>query len=165
MGDASRSTKDKEERRVSSVVRPSRSLQTAKTDRHDAAAWALPFRPHSARSELPLTPRQGTLAEGASTSGNLLRRRIAVHGSRDSSAGGELARKYGASKPPCSERRLPAEGGPAALRALSETAGSREMLARALDGIALFSRLSREDRAVLFDSMCTFDYTPGAFWG
>lgn len=37
------------------------------------------------------------------------------------------------------------------------------VIAKAAEGIALFQGINREDRAVLFETMFLFDYTPGEF--
>jgi CRP-like cAMP-binding protein len=86
------------------------------------------------------------------------RRRIAVHASRDSAAAGAVASKYGAGVP-CSERRLPTEGGPVVPKAAADV----RVVAKAAEGIALFAGIPKEDRAALFASMYTFDYAANEF--
>jgi len=84
------------------------------------------------------------------------RRRIAVHASRESAFAGSS--KY-ASGVVCSERKLPTDGGPPAPKAAADV----RVVAKAVDGIALFAGIPKEDRVLLFASMYQFDYAPGEY--
>ena len=86
------------------------------------------------------------------------RRRIAVHASRDSAAANTVASKYGAGVP-CSERKLPTEGGPVVPKAAADV----RIVAKAAEGMPLFAGIPKEDRAALFASMYTFDYAANEY--
>ena len=81
-----------------------------------------------------------------------------MHASRDSAFAGGVASKY-ASAVVCSERRLPTDGGPPAPKAAADV----RVVAKAVEGIALFTGIPKEDRALLFAAMYQFDYAPGEY--